>query len=255
MALLHPTLIAAAVAAAAAAAVYLHVGRVFALRPAAPEARVALRMFALWWLATGANIVIAAGFIAAAAFGHTDLSLQVTYGILQRILLAAALFGLMHYLLVLVRGRAPAFGLAAFYGAFALLLVGTLRANEPIGVYVGDWRTDLEFAHTGPVWVALLTLVWLIVPPVGLSIVALVAARRLPPAQRAQRNRITLVALAVVAWWLIAALAGQREAFGSEFLQVFNRLLGLSMALVVLAAYQPPRWLRRYWGTMDDSAP
>ena len=36
------------------------------------------------------------------------------------------------------------------------------------------------------------------------------------------------------------------------FLQVFNRFLGLSMALVVLAAYNPPRWLRPLVATPED---
>src|SRR5687768_2942854 len=105
VALEHPTLAVAAVVAAAAAAVCLHVGRSFSRREADPEARLPLRMFALWWTATGANIVLGAGFIAAAAFGATDLWLQSTYAVLQRVLLAASLVGLVYYLMVLVRGR------------------------------------------------------------------------------------------------------------------------------------------------------
>lgn len=241
----HPTLAVAAVVAAAAAAVYLHVGRSFSRRPADPEARLPLRMFALWWMASGANIVLGAAFIGAAAFGATDLWLQSTYAVLQRVLLAASLVGLVYYLMVLVRGKAPLRGLVVFYALYAVLLVGTVYANDPVGVYVGDWRTDLEYAHESPAAVSLLSVAWLILPPVGLSVAAIVVARRLQPSQRAQRDRITLVALAIIVWWIVAVLAGQREAFGSEFFQVFNRFLGLSMALVVLAAYDPPRWMRR----------
>src|SRR5687768_17452268 len=89
VALEHPTLAGAGLVAAAAAAVHLHVGRSFGRRPAEPEARLPLRMFALWWVATGVNIMLGAGFIAAAAFGATDLWLQSTYAVLQRVLLAA----------------------------------------------------------------------------------------------------------------------------------------------------------------------
>jgi hypothetical protein len=248
----HPTLAVAAVVAASAAAVYLHVGLAFYRRPTAPEARLPLRMFALWWLATAVNIALGASFIAAAAFGATDLWLQSTYAILQRLLLAGSLFGLVFYLLVLVRGRAPFRGLLVFYGAFAVLLVGMVYANDPVGVYVGEWRTDLEYAHESPPWLGLLNAAWLILPPVGLSIAAVVVSHRLEASQRPQRNRITLVASAIIVWWVVAALAGQREAFGSEFLQVFNRFLGLSMALVVLVAYKPPRWLRPLVATPED---
>jgi hypothetical protein len=247
--LTHPTLAVAALVAATAAAVYLHVGLAFYRRPTPPEARLPLRMFALWWLATGVNILLGASFIAAAAFGATDLWLQSTYSILQRLLLAAALLGLVHYLLVLVRGRAPFRTLLVFYAAYGMLLIGTLYANDPVGVYVGDWRTDLVYAHESPAWVNLLSVALLILPPVGLSIAAMAVSRRLAPSQRPQRNRITLVALAVITWWIVAVLAGQREAFGSEYLQVFNRFLGLSMALVVLAAYDSPAWLRPWVAT------
>jgi hypothetical protein len=244
----HPTLAVAAVVALAAAVVYLHVGRVFLARHRSGDVGNALGMFALWWIATGMNIAIASGFIAAAAFGWTDLDLQVTYAILQRLLLGLSMVGLVHYLLVVVRGHAAVRPLVAFYGAYTVLLLAMLNANQPVGVYVGDWRTDLEYADEDalPPWVTLLSAAWLIVPPVALAIRAIVVARRLPPSQRGQRNRITLVGLAIVAWWVVAVLAGQREAFGAEFFQLFNRFLGLSMALVVLAAYSPPAWMRRY---------
>jgi hypothetical protein len=246
VALEHPTLAVAALVAATAAGVYLHLGQVFARRPAPDEANGrALRMFALWWIATGANILLGAGFIAAAAFGRTSLDLQVVYAILQRLLLAVAVAGLMHYLLFLVRGRAPMGALAAFYGAYFVFLVASLYSDQPVGVYVGDWRTDLVYAKDPSAVVGLVSFAWLVLPPVALSVAAIVVARRLPASQRAQRNRITLVGAALIAWWVVAVLAGHREAFGAEFFQVFNRLLGLSMALVILTAYKPPSWLRR----------
>jgi hypothetical protein len=140
------------------------------------------------------------------------------------------------------------------YVLFAQVLIGSMHANGPVGVYVGDWRTDLQYADESPPWLALLSGAWLILPPVVLAAAALVAARRLDAARRPQRNRITLVGLAIIVWWAVAAVAGQREAFGSESFQVFNRFLGLSMALVVLAAYQAPAWLRRRLPLPDDAA-
>jgi hypothetical protein len=251
----HPTLAAAAAIAAFSAVVHLHVGRAFLRRPAAtPDRALALRMFALWWLATGLNILLASGFIAAASLGWTDLRLQLSYAVVQRLLLALALAGLVHYLLALVRGRASLLPVVLFYSGYFFLLVGSLYASDPVGVYVGDWRTDLVYADhdAGAPWLGVLNGLALIVPPVGLSIAAMVLARRLAP-RGPQRNRIMLVGTALVAWWVVAAVAGQQEAFGNESFQVFNRLLGLSMALVVLAAYRSPAWLRRYIDTPRDS--
>lgn len=253
--LVHPTLAVAAVVAATAASVYLFVGRRFARRPAPPEARFALRMFALWWIATGVNILLGSVSIAFAAFGQTNLEVQVAYTVVQRGLLAGALIGLTHYLLVMVRGKAPTRFLVAFYVAYFLFLLGSLYSNDPTGVYVGEWRTDLEYAQPASErnWADLANFAWLVLPPVGLSIAAIVASRSLPPSQRPQRNRITLVGTAIVVWWVVAVLAGHREAFGQEFFQVFNRLLGLSMALVVLAAYSPPRWMQGFIPTPVDA--
>lgn len=245
----HPTLVAAALVAAGAGAVYVRLGSRLGRRPASDATRrLALRMFALWWGATGVNILLATGFIAAAAFGWTDVRLQVAYAVLQRLLLAASLVGLMHYLLVLVRGRAPVNALVALYTAFFLVQLGTIFASDPDGVYVGAWRTDLAYAHEDavPDWLTAVLGAWLVLPPVVLSVTAIVVARHLGPEQHTQRMRITLVGSALVAWWVTAVLAGQREAFGIEGFQVFNRLLGLTMALVILVAYEPPAWLAPY---------
>src|ERR1051326_4394737 len=188
-ALAHPTLLAAAVLATGVALVYVHVGRVLLRRPASGQARQALQMFALWWIATALNILLGSLANAAAAFGWTDLSLQVTYILLQRLLLAVALVGLL---------------------------------------------PDL------------LSFLALVVPTVGLSVAAVVVARRLPEPQRPQRNRMTLVGLALIVWWVVAVLAGQRQALEQDWYQVFNRVLDLGMALLILWGYEPPDWLRRH---------
>jgi hypothetical protein len=243
----HPTLLAAAFLAAGVALVYVQVGRVLVARQAAGEMRRALALFALWWVATAVNILLGSAMNAAAAFGWTSLPAQLTYIILQRILLAVALVGLLHYLLVLVRGRSRLDILMAVYLGYLMFLVATVYRNEPSGVFVGDWRTDLEYARpASPGIVDLVSFLFLIVPTIGLSIAALVVARRLPPSQRAQRNRISLVGLALIVWWLVAVLAGQRQALDQDWYQVFNRVLDLGMALIILVAYKTPAWLRRF---------
>lgn len=256
-ALEHPTLLVAAVLATGVALVYLHVGRALARRAAGPQSRNALRMFALWWVATAVNILLGSMANAAAAFGWTSLPLQVSYIVMQRILLAVALVGLLHYLLVLVGGRSPLVLLVAVYSVYLVYLVATVYRNVPTGVFVGDWRTDLEYARPtpSPSLADLVSFLLLVVPTVGLSIAAIVVARRLPQSQAAQRNRITLVGLALVVWWVVAVLAGQRQALDQDWYQVFNRVLDLGMALLILWAYDTPAWLRRYIELPRDGPP
>lgn len=247
MAVVQPTLAVAALAAGGAAVAYLSLARTLMRRDASdPSMRQALRLFALWWGATGINIACAAALILAAAFGWTNGPLMMADAVVQRLLLAVALVGLMHYLLVLVRGRAPLRTLVAVYATYFLAVLGTLYASEPGGVYVGDWRVDVEPRRPDavPAWATAALGAFLVLPPVGMSLAAVVLARRLGPGRAPQRNRITIVGLALAAWWVVAVVAGQREAFAQEFVQVFNRLLGLTMALAILAAYHPPAWLR-----------
>lgn len=244
----HPTLLAAAFMAAGVAAVYLQVGRALTGRGTSGEMKLALTMFAVWWVATAANILLGSIMNAAAAFGWTSLPVHIAYILMQRLLLAIALVGLLHYLLVLVRGRSPMRLLIVLYALYFVYLVATVFRNDPVGVFVGDWRTDLEYARTidGPTLSDLVSFLVLIVPTVGLSIAAVVVARRLPATQRAQRNRITLVGCAMIVWWVVAVLAGQRQALDEEWYQVFNRVLDLGMALLILWAYATPAWLRRF---------
>lgn len=249
MPLVQPTLAVAALAAGGAAAVYLYLGRMLTRR-VAPDAvaRRALVMFSVWWTATGANIALAAILILAAAFGWTSFAVQMAYTVVQRLLLAVALVGLAYYLFVLVLGLAPVRMLVILYSAYFVVLLGTLYASQPDGVYVGDWRLDVSYAapEAVPTWLTAVLGAFLVLPPVVLSGAAIALARRLPADRHPQRNRITIVGVALIAWWVVAVVAGQRATFDEAFFQLFNRLLGLAMALAIFAAYHPPAWLWRH---------
>lgn len=246
--LAHPTLLVAAGLATGIALVYLHVGRVMVKRAATGSMRRALNLFALWWIATAINILFGALANSAAAFEWTNLRLHVAYLIVQRLLLAISLVGLLYYLLTVVRGRASLRLLVAVYGAYFVFLMASVYYNQPVDVAVGSWRTDVEYARApdGFGVADVLSLLLLILPTVGLSIAAIVVARRLPEDKRALRNRMTLVGLALSVWWIVAVFAGQRELFTQDWYQLINRLVGLAMALIILVAYSPPAWLQRH---------
>lgn len=255
--MIRATLLVAALVALTAGAVYAFVGvRLRARRTIGEDAQRAMRSFSAWWLLLSANVLTASAFYAAAAFGFTSFEAQLTYAHAQRLLLAASLVGLLHYLTYLFTGRDLLVPIAIFYAAYYGLLEYTLLSANPTGVFVGDWRTDLAYAETsaGRNPLRLLSAAMLILPPV----VGALAYFRLyfRVKSRTQRYRIALVSWSLVAWWIVAVIAGQREALGQEGFQLVNRFLGLAAALVILAAYLPPAAVRRRLGVAayPDSA-
>lgn len=250
---LQVTLAVAALITFAAAATYAHVGWKLAVRPIASEAgRRALGFFALWWLALAANIALVGVTYALAAFDVLTFEVQFVDSILQRLFLAVSMVGLMEYLLFLVTGRSFARWLAAAYSAyFALLLYAFLRA-EPTGLLVTDWRTDVLYSGPQIAWAPAVALFAIILPPVAASLAYFRLFFRVEDATT--KWRIALVSWAIIGWWVVAVAAGQRAALENGPLQSFQRVLSLFAALVVLAAYHPPRWARLRWGLVSDQA-
>jgi hypothetical protein len=241
------TLAAAAGVAVVVAGVYGYVARRVLARPSAqPVMRRALQLFALWWGALAVNIGATSVLYLAAAFGYTDPAVQLVAAHFQRLLLAVSLVGLMGYLGFLLTGRDLVEPLAVFYAGYFVLLLYSLALGRPDGVVVGAWRTDVHLAATTPAVLQLVSFVALVGPPVAASLALLGLSRRMRDAS--QRYRVVLIAGSLTAWWIVAVVAGQREAAGAEAFQMFNRLFGLVAALAILAAFEPPRWVRVRWG-------
>lgn len=244
--MLHPTLLAAGAVAAVVSVVYAYVARLVAQRRGASAgAERAMRLFALWWACLAANIGMGAMMYLAAGLGYTDFHVQLTYALLQRLLLAVAMLGLMSYLLFLLTGRGFLAPLAAIYLGYYVFQVYTVFAGEPSGVLVAHWRTDLAYAATLPPVFGLVNLVWVVAPPVvgALLYFRLFFRLRNPT----QRYRVALISWSIVVWWVVAVVAGQREAIGQDAFQVVNRLVGLGAALAIALAFQPPGWVTRRW--------
>lgn len=243
--MLRPSLLVAGAIALLAAAAYAWVAwRLGAHRPPDGGARGALRSFSAWWTLLAANLLLGGSLYVAAGLGYTDFAVQLTYAHAQRLLLAASLVALLHYLAYLVTGRDLLVPIAVAYFAFYAFLEWTLAVTSPYAVHVGTWRTDLEQGAAAPAWTAAVTFFGLVVPPVGAAVAHLVASRRDPDASR--RYRGTLVAVALLAWWIVALAAGAN--LDAEPLQTVNRFLGLAAAFTILLAYEPPSWIRRRWG-------
>lgn len=208
-----------------------------------PEATRALRLFAMWWGLTALNQFAGAALYAAAALGWVDLTAQVTYAVVQRLLLSASMVGLMAYLLYLFRGRTRLVPLTLVYGAFYAFQLWTIFARDPTDVLVSRWRTDLAYAGALPGWTDLVTFLVLVLPPVVGSVAYLRLARRVP--SRSARVRVVAVAGGLLAWWVFAVAVGRPALYDADGLQLANRLLGLVVALGILFAFEPTRWMQR----------
>lgn len=247
-----PTLIAASIVSLTVAAVYAFVGyRISSRRNVSPPAQRAVLFFSVWWYGLAANIGLGGALYFAAGFGFTDFGLQLTYAYLQRLLLAVSLVGLLYYLIYLLTGKDLLLAIGAYYGAFYMLLTYSLARGEPTGVLVGSWRVDLVYAAAPEPILRLVNFAMLVLPPVIGSLLYFRLFFKVK--ERRQRYRIALVSWGLAVWWVVAVVAGQREAQGSEAFQLANRLFGLFVALVILAAYVPPAWVERRLAKHEDA--
>lgn len=245
------TLVLAGVVAILAAAVYAYVASRLPRAAEDARSRRALSMFALWWYALSVNIALVGVTYLLGAFDLLTLEMQVVDAHLQRALLCVSMVGLMHYLTYLLSGRDLLVPIAVFYGAYYVLITWALIAQRPDGLFVGEWRTDLTYAGAEIPALRLVGLGAILLPPVAASLAYFRLFFRVEDPLR--RWRIALVSGAIVLWWAIAVLAGQRAALSDTPLQVLNRLLSLVAAFGVLAAYAPPAWARRRWAARSSS--
>lgn len=207
----------------------------------APSSR-AMRSLGFWWLATSVNQILGSALYLAYAFGHSDLSVQLTYVFVQRLLLAVSLVALMYYLLYLQTGKGYLVPLIAVYAIYFLSAVYTLTARVPVAVKSFGWRTDIVWAGELPeIWSAFALL--LVVPPTIGALGMLRLYRRVDGPTR--RFRIAMIGVGFVAWWVVALVAGQPRTFEIGWFQALNRVVGLAVAIGILLAYEPLPWMRR----------
>jgi len=243
-----PTLLFSALLSALCAGIYCYVGLVLSRRnSSSPESRLAWQLFVLFWYAlAGANIFTATQNLLG-AFGVTDLPLFVTVAIVNLLVTCVALFGLMYYLLYLFSGSrqwlAP---MLVFYIAYYIFLIYIVQASRPVSVSVEPWRTRLVYQEemSNPLVVVLLLL--LLFPQIIGSLAYFTLYFRVKTST--QKYRILLVSWSIIIWFLSAFLANIAGLSQLSWWQVMSRLIGLTAALMILMAYQPPSSIKRRFG-------
>lgn len=241
--MVETTLAIAGVSTLAVALVYGYVGSRFAKQAQGKGPGIrAMRFFALWWSATSLNQVLGSLFYIAYAFGYESLDLQLSYVLLQRLLLSLSLVGLMYYLIYLQTGRDSAVTLFIVYAVYFASQVYALTARTPVGIESFGWRTEVRFDREMPAVWQLWNLMIVLPPTIG-ALMMLRVYRRVDGPTR--RFRIAMIGIGFVAWWLLAIVAGQQQMWEVGWLQALNRVVGLAVAVGILLAYEPMAWMRR----------
>lgn len=240
------TLVAGTVLSALVGLVYLHVGRRLARRRVSGSSHLAFASFVAWWYGLAGVSLIGAATTGATALGLRDLPLHLTITYALFLALYAALGALAYYLLYLYTGRRRAWVLpAVFYAGLYLWTVYLVQQSRPVAVEAGRWGARLVYGNQIPpdAPVVFVFLLLLVVPTIAAALAYATLWFRVE--DREQRWRIGVVSASLVVWFGSALLASALDISQSDAWQVASRLVGLAAALAILAAFEPPRWVRK----------
>ena len=248
---IQSTLIFSVIFAVLAAGIYAYVGwRLSKRRIPSSESRVAWRFFTVWWYGLAATTLIIGLLNLLGALGVTDLALFVTATYVNLQISCLALLGLFYYLIYLFTGNSRwLVPLTVLYTLYYILLVYYITASDPLNVTLEPWRAGLAYRTplTGPVIAILVVLLFVSQVIGGLAYFTLYF--QVPDVT--QKYRILLVSWSIIIWF-ISPLATLLGGWGEQdWWQIASRLLGLTAALTILAAYLPPRWLKQRYGIVS----
>jgi hypothetical protein len=241
---------AANLLAAASAVVYCLVGLAVGRRNVSGEARVANRMFQLWWfgLATLTLYTPLFFFLGLLHLDTLGVAVFLVEGVL--LLLVVALAGLVYYLLYVYSGKTVvAWPVAIYHFVMAAWLQWLLIDAHPYAFVAPPGGGPKEFLYehdfTGQpaqVWLGIL-----LVLPVLLSAIAYFLLY-FQVEGRTAKYRIAVVSGALVVWFgsgIVATLVGLSQSPAWQFASM---TISLASSLMILMAYLPPRWVRTRLG-------
>lgn len=214
-------------------------------RSASDEARLALRMFATWWFSVAAVIFLAGSHTLLAILGVRDIALHTALVYAGAVPLAAALWGLLYYLVFIYTGRRSAIWplTLAYVGFLAFELYyfasfGDRRLEETI------WNVRVVGDAFPPTWIGM-TFAALLAAPVLFVVAAygLLLLRTLDPAHR---YRLRLITFAFAQWFGVVLVGYALGWDRAEWFPIVYEAPGVLASLLVVAAYRPPRWVERH---------
>lgn len=245
-------LLAVSLADVVSGAFFAFVGVLVSRRTVSREARLAARSFTAWWYAL-AGLTIVAGFansggllgVVTALAGTAAITPVIVVGFVLTWLLFSciALWGLLHYLIYLFRGRTSAAPLGIGYTILFVIFALVVLQQSPQGVVAS--RFGVRVAYEQPVagFALVMLLLFLVLPQIG---GALAYASIYPRVEDpTARYRVALVSTSLLAWLGLSLLAAVLRVETTDAWLVFARLLALASATVILMAFAPPSFIRR----------
>lgn len=223
------------------------VGSAIWRRHVTPDARQAARAFTLWWYGIGALVVVegARGIVASVGALDTLLFAALFQAAWYAwvFILAASMWGLLTYLLYLYTGSYRGeITLAIFYGAWAAVAIWQTALAGPT-FRPTQLATLVEYRVPLPAWVQALFFLTLYVPQLAGIGLYLRMGRAATGGEARFRVRATGWGLLV---WLGANLvAGIANVVPSDEWQVAKRILGVTVATLILVSYRPTYEMRR----------
>lgn len=238
------TLLVAATAGLVAATLFAYVGYRLGKRVvSSPEGRAAFTCFRIWWYGAAAATAVAPVRQILYMNGRLEPWMYETSANVTVVLASIALWGLLCNLVYLYTGSVRWWGpIAGVYVAAGVLLLG-VRAWMGPALFVTDngWELVAATSRSLPQWGAVTVILALLAPPLAASLAYLGLLRFAP--EPTQRYRIVMVSGSLMAWFGGTILAGI-VTLPPAVQTLFTRSLGILAALIILLAYDPPRWLR-----------
>lgn len=213
--------------------------------------RLAWSAFRIWWLGLGITTALGA-LRALLAFARVDsLLVYVWLDLVSTLVLCAALWGLLFYLLFLYTGRRSwAWPLAALYAIFFVaLVIYSFFALRPVGVVLDAGAATVRYAaQASPVYQVIVGLMVLL-PQLLASLAYFSLFFRLR--DRVQRYRVLLVSLSILVWFGSPLLALGLSLSAAPWWTLASRVIGLLAVLVIYWAYYPPTFIQRRFGVVS----
>ena len=241
-----PTLLFQAGVQLVSAILYLWVGRTVIQRDVEGEAKRANYLFAFFWISLGLVFLMVPLFtIPTQILGYRDLAFAVTLLNLLLILIAAAVWGLVYFLVYLYTGSRRWFWpITIFYLALAVILVYLVAWINPTGFKDDGTLQYSQQQFTGLPAIALGLMFSLPVVLAALAYGSLFFRVHDPT----PRYRIGMVAGAFLiqfGWSTLSSVLQLQSKYPNSLaLSLVGSLLAILAAVAILLAYRPPRAIR-----------
>ncbi len=222
----------------ASAGIYGYVGQRLYRRPVSEGARLAARLFAVWWLGLCATSLLGAGQIVLAALGALGLPAAETISLLGTLVDCLFLWALVEFLTYVYTGRYALGWIGGLYALFTFAAVYYFYLGHPYAIVVRAGSPTLLTVPVSSRALVAVVDIGLVFPELVGGLLYLTLLRRVR--DRTQRYRIAAVGTAVLAWFGIVFFFPAPTLA----LDLVRGLLLLVPPLLALVAYQPPEWLR-----------